>query len=93
MFLERRIILKAEEQLSLNTHATRNLKDKSVIGESSKNARANQFKCQGNDHVVVVCPFRNLLVRIAGDDENKTVIYQPNGSAADSDDDAKISSI
>jgi len=44
---------KAGEQPSLNTHATRDPKGKSEIGESSKNTKGNQcFKCHGYNHVV-----------------------------------------
>ena len=38
---ECRVIPKAEEQPSPNTHATRDPKDKSVIGETSKNAKGS----------------------------------------------------
>jgi len=61
---QRRVIPKVRKQSSPNTHATRDPKSKSVIGESSKNVKCSQcFKCQGYDHVVAQCPSKNLLVR------------------------------
>ena len=74
------VIPKTREQPSSNTHATRDLKGKSVIGESSMNAKGSQyFKCQR------LWPSRNLLFREA-DDEIEKVVYEPTGSVTDSDD-------
>ena len=39
---KRRVILKAGKQPGLNTHTTRDSKDKSMIGESSRNAKGSQ---------------------------------------------------
>ena len=65
-----------------------------MIGESSINVKDSQrFKCQGYGHIVAQCPSRNLLVREADDDEIETVVYEPTGSATDSNDDVRVSSI
>ena len=65
-----------------------------MIGESSKNANGSQyFKCQGYGRVAAECPFRNLLVKEADDDEIKTVVHELTGSATDSDGDVKVSNI
>jgi len=49
---ERRVIPKVGEQLNPNTHATRDPNGKSVIGESSRNAKGSQcFKYQYYGHV------------------------------------------
>ena len=49
---ERRVIPKARKQPSPNINATRDSKGKSVIGESSKNAKGSQcFKYQYYGHV------------------------------------------
>jgi len=75
---ERRVIFKAGEQPSPNSHNTRDPKGKSVIGESSRNTKGSQcFKCQDYSHVASQCPSKNFLVREADDDEIETVVYYP----------------
>jgi len=91
---QRRVIPKVRKQSSPNTHATRDPKSKSVIGESSKNVKCSQcFKCQGYDHVVAQCPSKNLLVRGSWWWWVEIVVYGSNGTATDSDDDVRVSSI
>jgi len=83
---KRKVIPKTGEQPNPNTHTTKDSKDKSVISESPKNAKGNQyFKCQDYGHIVTQCPSRNFLVRgtDSDDDELKTVIHEPVGSAYD----------
>ena len=64
-----------------------------MISQSFKNTKDSQcFKCQDYGHVVAQCSSRNLLVREA-DDEIKTIVYEPTGSATDSDDDVRVFSI
>ena len=61
-----------------------------MIGESFKNAKGSQcFKCQDYDHIVAQCPSRNLLLSKV-DDDIETIVYEPTGSATDSDDDSSI---
>ena len=66
-----------------------------MISESPKNAKGNQyFKCQDYGHIVTQCPSRNFLVRgtDSDDDELKTVIHEPVGSAYDTIEDVRDSS-
>ena len=64
-----------------------------MIGESSKNVKGSHcFTFQGYSHVAAQCPSRNILVRKADDDEIET-IYEPTGSATDTDNDVMVSSI
>ena len=52
------------------------------------------LKCQDYDHVATQCPSKNLLVREANNDEITIIVYEPTGSATNSDsDDVRISSI
>ena len=60
-----------------------------MIDESSSQC----FKCQGYGHVAAHCPFRNFLVRAVDGNEIETIVYEPTGSATDSDDDVRVSSI
>jgi len=60
-----------------------------VIGKSSRNAKGSQ--CYG--YIVAQCPSRNFLVREVDDDEIETVVYEPTGSATDSDDNVRVLSI
>jgi len=91
---ERRVIPKVREQPSPHTDTTIDSKGKSVVGKSSKNTKGSQcFKCQGYGYVAAQCHFRNLLIKEADDDEIETVVYEPTGSATDSDDDVRVSSI
>jgi len=88
---KRKVIPKAGKQSNPNTHATRDPKGNSMIGESSKNAKGSQcFKCQDYDHIVAQCPSRNLLLSKVDDDDIETIVYEPTGSATDSDDDSSI---
>ena len=65
-----------------------------MTSESSKNAKGSQcFKCQGYDHIVTQYPSKNLIVKKADDDKIETIVYEPTGSATDSDDGVKIFSI
>ena len=90
---ERRVIPKVGEQHKPDTHATRESKGESVIGESSKNVKYSQcFKCQGHSHVVAQYLSKNLLVRKV-DDEIETVVYESTGGATGSADDVRVSSI
>ena len=92
-FSSHRVILKVGEQPNPNNHTTRDPKGKSVIVESSRNAKVSQcFKCQGYGHVVAQYPSSNLLVREAYK-EIGTVAYEPTSSATDSGGDVSISSI
>ena len=91
---EHRIISKAEKQPSPNTHATRDPKGKSVIEKSSRNTKGGQ--CISVKTMVTLLhnvPIGIFLVRKADDDEIEIVVYKPTGSATDSDDDVRISSV
>jgi len=65
-----------------------------VIGESSKNIKGSKcLKCQNYGHVVARL-FRNLLIREADNELIETLlVYEPTGSATDSDDDVRVSSV
>jgi len=53
----------------------------------------SRIKCQDYDHVVAQCPFRNLLLIEADDDEIEIVVYELTGNTTGSDDDVRVSSI
>ena len=79
------VISKAEEQFSPHTHTTRDPKDKYVIGEYSKNAKGSQCFVSRLWSMLLQCPSKNLLIKKADNDEMDTVVYEPTGSAIDSD--------
>ena len=85
---------KPQSNLAPNTYTNRDPKGKSVIGESSRNAKGSQcFKCQCYDHVAAQYPSRNLLIKKINDDEIETIVREATGSATNSNDDVRAASI
>ena len=92
---ECRVIPKARRATyPIHSYTTREPKGNPVISKSFKNAKGNQcFKCQEYDHIVAQCPSRNILIKEDDGNEIETIVYAPTGSATDSNDDVRISSI
>jgi len=98
---ERRFIHKAGEQsrrqpVDTARPNTRDPKGKSVIDESSKQgAKGTQcYRCHDYGHVAARYLSRNLLVEgVDLDDDEFEEIYDPIGSASDTDEDVRVSCI
>ena len=68
-----------------------------MIGESSKQGAKGThcYRCHDYGHIVAQYPFRNLLIEGADLDDNEfeDEIYEPVGSASDTDVNVRVSSI
>ena len=104
-YSECRFIAKVREQsrrqpddtVRPNTNTTKDPKGKSVIGESSKQgAKGMQcYRCHDYSHVDAQCLSGNFLIARADldNDEFDDKIYKPVGSAIDTDENVRVSSI
>ena len=104
VFTEHRFVLKAREQYRRptgtntrpNTNTTKNPKDKSVIGEPSRQTtlRTKCLRCHQYGHVAAQCPTRSLLIEDAGLDKgNLEDVYEPDEGTSDIDKEVRLSNM
>jgi len=90
VFSKHRFVLKAEKQYKRptetntrpNTNTTKDLTDKSVIGEPFRQTTSGMkcFRCHEHSHDVAWCPTRSLLIKDVGLNEgNLENVYEPKG--------------